>query len=111
MKRTVEKLVTGELSIRAAANQYSLTMSALHRMWSKYKKMNDDGKINISFEKQHGFREIFNSEEEILEIISLKLHKCVMVQLLKTLVNLPIGLLLRTKKRYQIFGTQIKQLV
>lgn len=61
---TVEKLVTGELSIRAAVNQYSLTNSGLQRMWSKYKKMNDDGKMNCSFKKQHGFQEIFNSEEK-----------------------------------------------
>ena len=64
MKIAVEKIATGELSIRAAANRYSLTKSALHRMWSKYKKMNNDEKTNCTFEKQQGFRQILNSEEE-----------------------------------------------
>lgn len=64
MKIAVAAVVSGEMKFRSAANAFGLSMSALHRMVSKYKTSNEESRQQFSFERRHGFRQIFDDEEE-----------------------------------------------
>lgn len=64
MKIAVEKVVTGELKLRAAANFHQISKSALHRMIVKYKNINKEEQKNFDFERKHGFGNVFDEKEE-----------------------------------------------
>lgn len=64
MKLAVESVSSGQMSIRVAANYYSVSKSALQRMCAKYKKVEGDEKATFSFERKHGFSQIFTPKEE-----------------------------------------------
>lgn len=64
MKLAVEMVSSDQMSIRAAADHYSISKSALQRMSAKYKVVEDDEKPSFTFERTHGFSQIFTEKEE-----------------------------------------------
>lgn len=66
MKIAAEKVMSGQLTLRAAAETYNISKSALHRNIAKYKKLNEVDRLEFSFERKHGFQQIFDDDEEKL---------------------------------------------
>lgn len=63
MKTAVEKVVAGQLKLRPAAEAYCVSKSTLHRNVLKYKNVNEEERLQISFERRHGFCQIFDDVE------------------------------------------------
>lgn len=66
MKQAVLAVINENIKIRDAAGQYKVTKSALHRYVTKYKSVDEEQKASFSFERHHGYFQIFSDDEEQL---------------------------------------------
>ncbi|KAJ8949411.1 hypothetical protein NQ318_007510 [Aromia moschata] len=64
MKLAVETVLSGEMKLRTAAQAYNVSKSALHRIVKKYKNSAEEDRTQFSFERNHGFQQIFDDVEE-----------------------------------------------
>lgn len=66
MKKAVLSVINNNTAIREAAQQLWVSKSALQRYIVKYKSADEEHRANFSFERHHGFCQIFSNDEEQL---------------------------------------------
>lgn len=66
IRNAVHEVISRNMTIRQAADQYKVSKSALHRKITKYKSLEDEDKERFNFSREHGFKCVFTTEEETL---------------------------------------------
>lgn len=66
MREAVAEVVEQKSGLVTAAKKHNLSKSALHRKVQKYKATVEEEKTNFNYGRQHGFKCVFNREEEAL---------------------------------------------